>query len=130
MDTFFQSIIAFFTLDPSEPISFVGQLVGFIPLLLAFVTFSLSKRSHILIFRPFECGAFPSAWRGGRRCGLHCKHGSRLRLLQQGQKMGIGDIYSDCVQYTHPAYHDFTVEGLVYPFARGWVCACGYRLLV
>ncbi|MBR3681324.1 MAG: YgjV family protein [Clostridia bacterium] len=49
MDTFFQSIIAFFTLDPSEPISFVGQLVGFIPLLLAFVTFSLSKRSHILI---------------------------------------------------------------------------------
>ena len=49
MDEFFTSIKEFFTLDPSEPISFIGQLVGFIPLLLAFVTFSLSKRKHILI---------------------------------------------------------------------------------
>lgn len=49
MKLFFNKTVEFFTLDPSEPISFIGQLIGFIPLILAFVTFSLSKRKHILI---------------------------------------------------------------------------------
>ncbi len=49
MNEIIQKIIEFFTLDPSEPIYFIGQLVGFIPLILAFVTFSLSKREHILV---------------------------------------------------------------------------------
>ena len=42
-------IIEFFTLDPSNTREFVAQLVGFIPLLLALITFALSKRSHIII---------------------------------------------------------------------------------
>ena len=49
MNAFIEKVIEFFTLDPSEPIYFIGQLVGFIPLAIAFITFSLSKRKHILI---------------------------------------------------------------------------------
>ena len=49
MNAFIEKVIEFFTLDPSEPIHFIGQFVGFIPLAIAFITFSLSKRKHILI---------------------------------------------------------------------------------
>ena len=42
-------IIEFFTLDPSDPLRFWAQIVGFIPLVLSLITFSLSKRKHILI---------------------------------------------------------------------------------
>ena len=54
MADFLDSLIGFFTLDPSDPIRFAGQLVGFIPLILSFVTFSLSKRGHILISKTFS----------------------------------------------------------------------------
>ena len=49
MNVFIEKIIDFFTLDTSDPMRFAGQLVGFIPLVIAFITFSLSKRKHILI---------------------------------------------------------------------------------
>ena len=51
---FYEELIRFFTLDMSNPLKFAGQLVGFIPLILAFVTFSLSKREHILISKTFS----------------------------------------------------------------------------
>ena len=54
MADFIDGIVGFFTLDPSDPMRFAGQLVGFIPLLLSFVTFSLSKREHILISKTFS----------------------------------------------------------------------------
>lgn len=47
--TFYDELIKFFTLDMSSPTEFAGQLVGFIPLILSFITFSLAKREHILI---------------------------------------------------------------------------------
>ena len=46
---FYEELIKFFTLDMSSPTDFAGQLVGFIPLILSFITFSLAKREHILI---------------------------------------------------------------------------------
>jgi hypothetical protein len=46
---FYEELIKFFTLDMSSPTEFAGQLVGFIPLILSFITFSLAKREHILI---------------------------------------------------------------------------------
>lgn len=46
---FYEELIKFFTLDMSSPTKFAGQLVGFIPLILSFITFSLAKREHILI---------------------------------------------------------------------------------
>lgn len=51
---FYEELISFFTLDMSNPLKFAGQLVGFIPLILSFVTFSLSKRGHILISKTFS----------------------------------------------------------------------------
>lgn len=42
-------LIEFFTLNPAEPLTFWAQIVGFIPLALSLLTFSLSKRGHILI---------------------------------------------------------------------------------
>ena len=46
---FYDELIKFFTLDMSSPTEFAGQLVGFIPLILSFITFSLAKREHILV---------------------------------------------------------------------------------
>ena len=51
---FYAELINFFTLDTSDPVRFAGQLVGFIPLILSFITFSLSKRGHILISKTFS----------------------------------------------------------------------------
>lgn len=51
---FYEELLRFFTLDMSNPLKFAGQLVGFIPLILSFVTFSLSKREHILISKTFS----------------------------------------------------------------------------
>ena len=42
-------IIEFFTLDPSDPLRFWAQIVGFIPLVLSLITFALTKRKHILV---------------------------------------------------------------------------------
>ena len=47
-------LIDFFTLDPSEGIIFWAQLIGFIPLILSLITFTLSKREHILISKLFS----------------------------------------------------------------------------
>ena len=41
--------IEFFTLDPTDTRMLVAQLVGFIPLALALVTFALKRRGHIII---------------------------------------------------------------------------------
>ncbi len=46
-------LIEFFTLNPAEPLTFWAQIIGFIPLSLSLLTFSLSKRSHILISKTF-----------------------------------------------------------------------------
>ena len=46
---FYAELVHFFTFDTSDPVRFAGQLVGFIPLVLSFITFSLSRRGHILI---------------------------------------------------------------------------------
>ena len=43
------TLIDFFTLDTSNPRELVAQLVGFIPLALALVTFALKQRKHIIV---------------------------------------------------------------------------------
>lgn len=49
-----QQIIDFFILDPSVPIEFWAQIIGFIPLVLSLFTFALSKRGPILISKLFS----------------------------------------------------------------------------
>ena len=49
-----QQLIEFFTLDPSKPVEFWAQIIGFIPLVLSLFTFTLSKRGHILISKLFS----------------------------------------------------------------------------
>ncbi len=44
-----KELIAFFTLDPSEPLIFWAQIIGFISLGFGLITFALSKRRHILV---------------------------------------------------------------------------------
>lgn len=56
-----EQLIKLFTLDPSNPRMFVGQLIGYIPLAIAFVTFILTKRKHIIV----------SKTASDLLCGLH-----------------------------------------------------------
>ena len=46
-----KELIAFFTLDPSDPVVFIAQLIGFISLAGSLFTCALTKRKHILLVK-------------------------------------------------------------------------------
>lgn len=46
-----EKIIEFFTLDPSNPVIFGGQIVGFISLAFGLINYLFTKREHILIIK-------------------------------------------------------------------------------